>query len=69
MIYADFEIILVPENNGKQNTRQSDTNKYQNHVASSFGYKLVCVNDQLSKLFRSYLCKDAVYKFITNMVK
>ena len=23
MIYADFEIILVPENNGKQNPKES----------------------------------------------
>ena len=29
-IYADFESILVPENNGKQNQKESYTNKYQN---------------------------------------
>ena len=28
MIYADFESILVPEDNGKQNTKESYTNKY-----------------------------------------
>ena len=32
MIYADFENILVPEDNGKQNTNESYTNKYQKHV-------------------------------------
>ena len=32
MIYADFEDILVPEDNGKQNTNESYTNKYQKHV-------------------------------------
>ena len=36
MIYADFESILIPENNGKQN---SYTNKYQNHVGCSFSSK------------------------------
>ena len=42
MIYADFEIILVPEGNGKQKQNESYTNKYQKHVACSYGYKLVC---------------------------
>ena len=28
MIYADFESILVPEDNGKQNLNKSYTNKY-----------------------------------------
>ena len=41
MIYADFESILVPEDNGKQNPNESYTNKYQKHVACSYGYKLV----------------------------
>ena len=30
MIYADFESILVPEYNGKQNSNESYTNKYEN---------------------------------------
>ena len=29
MIYTDFECILVPEDNGKQNLNESYTNKYQ----------------------------------------
>ena len=29
MTYADFESILVPEDNGKQNPKESYTNKYQ----------------------------------------
>ena len=28
MIYADFESILIPEDNGKQNPEESYTNKY-----------------------------------------
>ena len=32
MIYADFESILVPEDNVKQNPNESYTNKYQKHV-------------------------------------
>ena len=33
MMCADFEIVLVSEDNGKQNLSQSYTNKYQKHVA------------------------------------
>ena len=59
MIYADFENILVPEGNGKQNPNDSYTNKYQKHNTSSYG-KLVCVDDKFSKPFKSYCDKDAV---------
>ena len=33
MIYADFEGIVVPEEEGKQNTENSYSNKYQKYVA------------------------------------
>ena len=64
MIYADFESTLVPENNKKQNPNESYINKYQKHVACSHGYKLVCFDDKFSKLFKSYLDKNAAYNFI-----
>ena len=69
MIYADFESILVPEDNGKQNPNESCTNKYQKHVACSYGYKLICVNDKFSQPFKSYLGEDAVYPFNSSMIK
>ena len=50
MIYADFESTLICEDNGKQNPNESYTNKYQKHVACSWGYKLVCVYDNFSNL-------------------
>ena len=65
MIYADFESILVPEDNGKQNPNQSYANKYQKHVACSYGYKLVYVDDK----FKSYLGEDAIYNFISSMIE
>ena len=34
MVYADFESILIQKNNGKQNSDESCTNKYQNHVVA-----------------------------------
>ena len=39
MVYADFESILVPENNGKQNSDESYTIKYQKYIVYSYGYK------------------------------
>ena len=69
MIYAGFESILVPEDNVKQNPIQYDTNKYQKHVACSYGYKLVCVNGKISNSFKSYLDVDPVYNFISIMIE
>ena len=39
MIYADFESILVPENNGNRNPDEPCMMKYQSHIVCSFGYK------------------------------
>ena len=36
MIYADFESILVAEDNGKQNLEYCYTNKYQEHPKLTF---------------------------------
>ena len=55
IIYADIENILVTENNGKKNSKGSNTNKYQKHIACSYGYKLVCVDNRSSKPVKSYL--------------
>ena len=49
MIYADCKSVLVLENNEKQNSDECFTNKYQKHIASSYVYKLVCVDDKFSK--------------------
>ena len=64
IIYLDFESILVPEDDGKQNPIDSYTNKYQKHVAYSYGYELVCADDKFRKPFKSYLGEYAVYNFI-----
>ena len=47
MIYAGFESILVPE----ENSNGTSTNTYQIHIACSYGYKLVCVDDTFIKPF------------------
>ena len=69
MIYADFESILVPGNNGKQNPEEPYTNKYQKHIACSYRYKLACVDDKFSKPFKTYLGKDAVYNFVNSIIE
>ena len=68
MIYADFESILVPEDNRKQNPNGSYTKKYQKHVACSYGQKLVYV-DTFSQPFKSYLREDTVYHFISSTIE
>ena len=69
LIYAHFKVILAPEDNRKQNSEEPYKNKYQKHVASSYGYKLIRADDRLSNPFKSYLCEDAVYNFINSMIK
>ena len=58
MIYADFESIEV-----------SYTKKYQKRITCSYGYKLVCADDNFSKLSMSYLGENAVYNFTNNIIE
>ena len=51
IVYADFQSILVPINNGKQNPEESYTNKYQKHIVCSYGYKLLYVDDKFNKTY------------------
>ena len=67
--YADFESILVPEDNGKQNPHKSYTNKYKKHFSCRYRYILVCVDDEFSKSFNSYLGEDTAYTFINSMIE
>ena len=69
MIYVDFESILVPEDNGKQNPNEFYMSQYQKHITCSYSYKLVRVDDKFSKPFKSNLGKDAVYNFINSMIE
>ena len=69
MIYADFESILVRQDNGKQNPNESYTNNYQKHIACSYCCKLVCVDDKLSKPFKSYVGEDPRYNFVNSMIE
>ena len=67
-----FESILVPRDNGKQNPGEFCTSKYQKLVpysSYSYSYKLVCVDDKFSKSFKSYLGEDPAWNFIKSMIK
>ena len=64
MIYTDFESILEPKNNGKQNPDDFYTNKYQKHVACSYGCKSVWLDHKFSKPFKSYFSEDAVHNLV-----
>ena len=69
IIHADFERILVPENNEKHNPEESYASKYKKHIVCSYGCKLVCANDKFSKPFKTYLGKDTAYNFINSMIE
>ena len=48
----------------------SYTNKHQKHIACNcILLNLVCVNDQFSKPFRTYLVKYEVYNFINSVIE
>ena len=56
------------KNYGKQNSEDSYTNKYQKHIALSYGYKWVCVDGKFSKPFKIYLGEDSVCNFNNSMI-
>ena len=47
----------------------SYTEKYQAHIPFSFAYKVVCIDDKLSKPVVRYRRKTAVYRFIEAILK
>ena len=47
----------------------SYTNQYQKLIACSYGYKLVCVGNRFSQLFKTYSGKDSVYNDNNNMIE
>ena len=59
LIYAVFQTIQSID---------SFPSKYQKLVSYSCGYIKVCIDDKISKPFKSYLGGDAVYNFISSMI-
>ena len=58
----------MPEDNRKQNPEEPYKSKCQKYFALSYDYKLVCVDDKFSMLFKIYLGKDTVYNFINSII-
>ena len=66
IIYADFESILKPATANKKDG--SSSKKYHDWIVYSYGCKLICVNTQCSKTYKSYFGEDTIKTFITDMV-
>ena len=66
-IYADFECLLKNVDIGINNNCFSYTAKYQDHIPSSFAYKLVCIYDRFSEYIVLYRGKNALFKFIQSI--
>ena len=64
-VYADFEcnVKIVEGYEG------SYSKKYQNHIACSFAYKLVCVDNEFSKPIVVYRGVNAARKFLKRFLK
>ena len=68
VIYADLEALLVPIQNCSPNSNASYTLKTHKHEACSYGYKIVCSeNDKYSKPFKMFRGKDSIYKFFESL--
>ena len=59
----------MPDDNGKQIPEVPYTSKYQRHIPFSYDYKLVYVDDKISKPFKTYLREDSVDNFINSMIE
>ena len=62
-IYPNFECILKRVRGGYK-YNGSYTERYQDHIPCSFAYKIVCIDNKLSKKVVLHRGKIAVYKFI-----
>ena len=68
-IYADFECLLKGCDCGFDNDCFSYTSKYQDDIPCSFAYKLVCIDNKLSKDVVLHRGKDAVLRSIKLFLK
>ena len=67
-IYADFERIFKKVDSIECDSDSSYTRKCQDHIPCSFAYKVVCVDNKLSKNVVLYRGKDSVYKFVKEIL-
>ena len=65
-VYANFECNLESVESYEAVLVQKN---YQDHIPCSFTYKLICVDDELSKLINDFRGENAAYEFIKAMKK
>ena len=63
-IYAHFECKL----RGVESYEGYYTKKYQDHVPSSFAYKVVCIDDRFTKPSLVYRGENVAYEFIKAII-
>ena len=66
-VYADLECLLKGVKSGGKNTT-SNAEKYQDHIPSSFAYKVVFVDNIFSKKIALYMGKNTIYRFIESIL-
>ena len=65
MIYGNLESNLKEiYKKYRNNSNKSHSIKYQDYITCSYGYKLVCVDDEFSKPVPKYCGENLVWKFI-----
>ena len=70
VIYCDFESILEPIETAKHDANTTSyTTEYQNHLISSYAYRLVCQNDKYTKPIKYYRGENATKDFLNNLLK
>ena len=68
-IYADFEFLLKGLQIIDRDKNTSYTEKYQDHISYTFGYKFLCNDDKFSKSTVLYRGGNAVNKLIEEILK
>ena len=63
-IYADFECHLIDV----ESYEGSQTKKHQDHIPSSFAYKIACVDDRFTKPIVVYRGENVVYEFMKSVL-
>ena len=70
VIYCDFESILEPIDVVKLDEKTTSyTTGYQNHLMSSYAYKVVCQLDKYTKPIKLYRGENAAKHFLTKLLK
>ena len=68
-IYAESESVLKRIQSDDTNNNTSYTKTCQEHIPCSFAYKVICIDDRISKAVVLHRAKNAVNKFIEAILK